>query len=83
MATPNNWKTFSMFALRVIVAHSLTYFIYGIIMSQVFDYNAIFAREIIRDYMLPIGERNVFLHLAMQPVRGLIFAIALCPYATF
>jgi hypothetical protein len=68
-----------MFALRVIVAHTLTYFIYGIIMSQLFDYNAIFAREIIRDYMLPIGERNVFLHLFMQPVRGLIFAIALWP----
>lgn len=68
-----------MFAFRVIVAHTLTYFIYGIIMSQIFDYNAIFAREIIREYMLPIGERNVFLHLVMQPVRGLIFAIALWP----
>ncbi|HLO16465.1 MAG TPA: hypothetical protein VK206_16655 [Anaerolineales bacterium] len=75
----NNWKTFMMFAVRVIVAHTLTYFTYGIIMSQVFDYNAIFAREVIRDYMLAIGERNVFLHLFMQPVRGLIFAIALWP----
>ena len=79
MNTPNNWKTFTRFALRVIVAHTLTYFIYGIIMSNMFDYNAIFAREIIRDFMLPIGERNVFLHFAMQPVRGLIFAIALWP----
>ena len=79
MNTPKKWKTFTMFALRVIIAHTLTYFIYGIIMSNVFDYNAIFAREIIRDFMLPIGERNVFLHLALQPVRGLIFAIALWP----
>lgn len=79
MFTKSTWHTFMMFVLRVIVAHTLTYFIYGIIMSQIFDYNAIFAREIIRDYMLPIGERNVFLHLFMQPVRGLIFAIALWP----
>lgn len=79
MNTPKKWKTFTMFALRVIIAHTLTYFIYGIIMSNVFDYSAIFAREIIRDFMLPIGERNVFLHLALQPVRGLIFAIALWP----
>jgi hypothetical protein len=79
MNIQNNWKTFMMFVLRVIVAHTLTYFIYGVIMSNIFDYNAIFAREIIRDFMLPIGERNVFLHLFMQPVRGLIFAIALWP----
>src|SRR5512145_2902484 len=79
MNIKDTWHTFMLFALRVIVAHTLTYFIYGIIMSQIFDYNAIFAREIIRDYMLPIGERNVFLHLFMQPVRGLIFAIALWP----
>ncbi len=79
MGTKNNWKAFMTFAMRVIVAHTLTYFIYGIVMSQVFDYSAIFAREIIRDYMLPIGQRNVFLHLLMQPVRGLIFAVALWP----
>ncbi|HLO31197.1 MAG TPA: hypothetical protein VK249_18755 [Anaerolineales bacterium] len=79
MNAKNTWHTFMVFALRVIIAHTLTYFIYGIIMSNVFDYNAIFAREIIRDFMLPIGERNVFLHLALQPVRGLIFAIALWP----
>src|SRR5512135_1510739 len=79
MYTKSTWHPFMMFALRVIVAHTLTYFIYGIVMSQVFDYNAIFARQIIRDYMLPIGQRNVFLHLLMQPVRGLIFAVALWP----
>jgi hypothetical protein len=83
MNTQNSWKAFPGFALRVIVAHTLTYFIFGIIMSNVFDYAEIFKREIIRDYMLPIDEHNVLAGPFMQPVRGLIFAIGLWPLRSF
>jgi hypothetical protein len=79
MSTTNNWKTFFAFALRVIVVHMATYFIFGIIMSNVFEYGEIFKREIIRDYMLPMDEHNVILGPFLQPVRGLIFAIGLWP----
>jgi hypothetical protein len=54
MNTQNNWKTFQMFAWKVIIAHTLTYLIFGMVMSNVFEYGEIFQREIIRDYMLPI-----------------------------
>jgi hypothetical protein len=79
MSTQNNWKTFPIFALRVVIAHTLTYFIFGMIMSNVFDYGEIFKREIIRDYMIPFDEHNITYGPFLQPIRGLIFAIGLWP----
>ena len=79
MNAQNNWKTFIAFTLRVIVAHMATYFIFGLIMSNVFDYGEIFQREIIRDYMIPMDEHNIVLGPFLQPLRGLIFAIGLWP----
>lgn len=83
MKAQSNWKTFLAFSLKVIVAHMATYFIFGIIMSNVFDYAEIFQREIIRDYMLPMDAHNIVLGPFMQPVRGLIFAIGLWPLRGF
>jgi hypothetical protein len=74
-----HWKPFLGFALRVILAHTLTYFIFGMLMSNVFHYGEIFRQDIIRDYMLPMDAGNVILGPFMQPVRGLIFAIGLWP----
>lgn len=79
MNVQHDWKMFPAFALRVVVAHTLTYFFFGILMSNVFNYGDIFRMDIIRDYMLPIDEHNVLLGPFMQPVRGLIFAIGLWP----
>jgi hypothetical protein len=79
MNTQNNWRTFAAFALKVIIAHTATYFIFGIIMSNIFDYGEIFKRDIIRDYMLPFDEHNVIYGPFLQPIRGLIFAIGLWP----
>ena len=78
-----NWKTFLAFTLKVIVAHMATYFILGIIMSNVFNYAEIFQREIIRDYMIPMDEHNIVLGPFLQPVRGIIFAIGLWPLRSF
>lgn len=83
MNTQSDWKTFLDFTLRVIIAHTLTYFIFGIIMSNAFDYSEIFQREIIRDYMIPMDEHNIVLGPFLQPVRGLIFAIGLWPLRSF
>ena len=79
MNTTNTWKSFFAFALRVIIAHMATYFLFGIIMSNVFDYAEVFKREIIRDYMIPFDEHNITYGPFLQPIRGLIFAIGLWP----
>ncbi len=83
MKAQSNWKTFLTFALKVIVAHTATYFIFGIIMSNVFDYGEIFQRPIIRDYMIPMDEHNIVLGPFLQPIRGLIFGIGLWPLRGF
>jgi hypothetical protein len=80
MSTKSNWKDFLMFAIRVMIVHMITYFVFGIIMSNVFDYGEIFKREIIRDYMIPMDEHNIVLGPFLQPLRGLIFAIGLWPF---
>jgi len=79
MNAQNGWKEFLGFALRVIITHTLTYFIFGMIMSNVFDYGEVFKREIIRDYMIPMDQHNIVLGPFLQPIRGLIFAIGLWP----
>ncbi|MGE5376671.1 MAG: hypothetical protein ACM3XO_16565 [Bacteroidota bacterium] len=80
MPTKSIWKDFLMFAIRVMIVHTITYFIFGILMSNVFDYGEIFKREIIRDYMIPMEEHNIVLGPFLQPLRGLIFAIGLWPF---
>jgi hypothetical protein len=83
MNAQNNWKTFLGFALRVIIVHVLTYFIFGMVMSNVFDYGEVFKREIIRDYMIPMDQHNIVFGPFMQPIRGLIFAVGLWPLRGF
>ncbi len=79
MNARDDWKTFLNFAGQVIVAHTLTYFVAGLIASSVFHYGSVFEMPIIRDFMLPIAQHNVLLGPFLQPLRGLIFAIGLWP----
>lgn len=75
-------KEFWSFSFKVIVAHTLTYFVFGMIMSNLFDYGHIFTQDIIKDYMYPIGSSNILLGPFLQPLRGLLFAIAIWPIRT-
>ncbi len=79
MSANNGWKAFLGFALRIVVAHTLTYFVSGLVWSNVFRYGAVFQLPVIRDYMLPIDQHNVLLGPFLQPVRGLIMAVGLWP----
>ncbi len=73
---------FGRFAWRVAVAHSLTYFLFGLVASTLFDYASLFTRDVIRDYMRPV-EASGAVGLAVQPLRGLVFALALWPLRRF
>ena len=83
MNTNSNWKTFVGFALRIMVAHTLTYFVFGIVASNVFHYGALFEMPVIRDFMLPMTQHDPLIGPFLQPVRGLIFAIGLWPIRRF
>lgn len=75
-------KEFFTFTIKVIVTHSLTYFIFGLIMSNIFDYGRIFQQEIIKEYMRPIESTNVLAGPFLQPIRGLLFALGIWPLRT-
>ena len=72
-------KRFLAFAGKVVVVHTVTYFIFGLIMSNLFNYGRLFEQEIIRDFMRPIHSSYVFLGPLVQPIRGLLFAFVLWP----
>ena len=72
-------REFLIFAGKVALVHTVTYFVFGLIMSNLFDYGRIFQQEIIRDFMRPIDSSSALLGPLVQPIRGLLFALGLWP----
>ena len=75
----DNQITLSGLTLRTIVAHTLTYFIVGFVAFNVFDYTAQFAEADVRTFMRQTDDPIVALGPAMQPIRGILFALAFFP----
>jgi hypothetical protein len=65
--------------LKTILAHTLTYFLVGLVASIVFNYAADFARPEMRTFMRQIGDPIIALGPALQPIRGVLFALAFFP----
>jgi hypothetical protein len=66
-------------ALKTIVAHTLTYFLVGLVASIVFNYAADFARPELRTFMRQVGDPIIALGPALQTIRGILFALAFYP----
>lgn len=75
----DNQITLFGLTLKAIVAHTLTYFLVGLVASTVFNYQADFARPELRGYMRQIGDPIIALGPALQPLRGILFALAFFP----
>lgn len=75
----NSFKEFLGFAGRAALIQTVTYFVFGLIMSNLFDYGSIFQQDVIRDFMRPIDSPATLLGPLLQPIRGLLFAIGLWP----
>lgn len=65
--------------LKTIVAHTLTYFLVGLVASTVFNYASDFSRPELSAYMKQIGDPLIALGPALQPIRGILFALAFYP----
>ena len=65
--------------IKSIVAHTLTYFVVGLVASTVFDYASGFAEEHMRTWMRQTSDPVVALGPALQPLRGILFALAFYP----
>jgi hypothetical protein len=74
-----NQITLPGLTLKAIVAHTLTYFLVGLIAATVFNYAADFSRPELQNYMRQIGDPFIALGPALQPIRGVLFALAFYP----
>ncbi len=70
---------FFKFSLKAMLVHTITYFIFGIILSNIFDYQEIFEMEIIRDFMRSYDSPMIMLGPLLQPIRGFVFALGIWP----
>ncbi|MER2564199.1 MAG: hypothetical protein ABTQ32_25940 [Myxococcaceae bacterium] len=67
------------FVLRAALYHSFTYLVFGLMASRLLDYQHALTSPIISDYMKDPASADVGLGPWLQPVRGLLFGVALLP----
>jgi hypothetical protein len=63
-------------AFKAIVAHTVTYLIIGLLAFSVFHYSEDFAGQ---TWMRQTNDPIVALGVALQPIRGVLFALAFYP----
>lgn len=68
------------FVAHVVVVHTVTYWVAGLVFSVVFDYQALFSTPPFATYMRPMDSMVVVAGPLFQPVRGAIMGIALWPF---
>jgi hypothetical protein len=72
---------FRIFAWRVIALHTLTYFLVGLAAFFILDYRRAFEATDLQYLMKPTTSPWVAAGPALQPIRGLLFALVLYPFA--
>lgn len=73
-------KTILGFVARFTVIHFVTYFVFGLIFSTVFNYHALFALPEIAIFMRPTNSIWVRAGPLFQLIRGPIMALAIYPF---
>lgn len=72
-----------VFLVRVMLIHTITYFLSGSLAAIILDYRTILNSPIIRDFMIGFGSASVFWGPFAQPIRGIILGLVLLPFRTF
>lgn len=73
MSTPQ--LNFWVLTLKTIVAHTITYFLVGLVAFTVLNYTELYARPEVAAYMRQTSDPIVALGPALQPIRGVLFAV--------
>lgn len=74
-----NAPRFSELAVKTIVVHTVTYFVVGILAFWLLDYPELYARPDTAAVMRQTNHPLVMAGPLFQPLRGLVFALALYP----
>ena len=75
----NDQITLFGLTLKAIAAHTITYFLIGFLAFTLFDYTSQFAQAEVRTWMRQTDDPIVALGPALQPIRGIVFALAFYP----
>ena len=70
---------FSQVAVKTIVVHTVTYFVVGILAFWLLDYPRQYARPDMAGVMRQTSDPLVMAGPLFQPLRGLVFALAIYP----
>jgi len=68
--------TFTSIVIKAAVAHTVTYFVAGLLAYTIFDYPRLFEETELRYFMRQTSDPVVRLGPLFQPFRGVIFGIA-------
>lgn len=75
----NTHTTFWGLTVKTIVVHTVTYFLVGLVAFNVLNYSVKFATPALASFMRPTNDRIVALGPALQPIRGILFALVFYP----
>ncbi len=70
-------KEFATFCWRITSSHVITYFVMGLVASQLLNYQELFETEPFSHFMKPMNSTAIAAGPALQLIRGLIFSLAL------
>jgi hypothetical protein len=71
--------SFASLAIKTIAVHTTTYFLMGLLASSFLNYAERFAHPEMACWVRPLDDPIVMAGPLLQPVRGLIFALAFYP----
>ena len=71
--------TLPSLTIRTVVVHTVTYFVAGLLAYTLNDYERMYAEPPLSYFMRPTTDRWVMAGPLLQPIRGVIFALAFYP----
>ncbi len=74
-----NRLTLSSLTVKAVIVHTVTYFVAGVLAYTLGGYEETFSQPPLSYLMRPTSDRWVMAGPLFQPVRGVIFAVALYP----
>ncbi len=74
-----NEISFGELALKTVISHTITYMFMGVIAYNLLDYQEAFSGPILGVLMKPIDSTAIMMGPVLQPIRGLVFALAFYP----
>lgn len=69
----------SSLTAKTVVVHTVTYFVAGVLAYKLGGYEKTFSQPPLSQFMRPTTDRWVMAGPLFQPIRGVIFALALYP----